>query len=301
VSVILPVYNAEKYIKSALYSLINQSYDNFEIIIIDDCSTDNSFFICLELAQSNKKIKLLQLKQNSGIVGALNYGINHAGGEYIARMDADDICFPQRLAKQVDFLECNPDIGLCGTSISVIDDNGGFLYAPDIVTDPLKLATLLKWISPIAHPTWMVRKNIFDEIGLYRELAPAEDYDFLLRVNKSEWKISNLDYIGIQYRLSTTSTASNKALFQRKAFNFAKRLNSRNLVYTRQSFLNYTNSSPLAKEMHQYSEKILAKSMGLKWKGKAIHILYLIFSIIISPVQLQFISRSIAAKIYKKF
>ena len=125
VSVIMSVYNGEKYLVQAIDSILNQTYQNFEFIIIDDCSTDNSSHILQEYAQKDSRIKIIKKEKNIGIKGFiknLNLGISIAKGKYIARMDADDISLPERFQKQVDFLENNPEITLVGAQLNLINE-----------------------------------------------------------------------------------------------------------------------------------------------------------------------------------
>ena len=125
VSVIMSVYNGEKYLVQAIDSILNQTYQNFEFIIIDDCSTDNSSHILQEYAKKDSRIKIIKKEKNIGIKGFienLNLGISIAEGKYIARMDADDISLPERFQKQVTFLENNPEIFMVGAQIDFINE-----------------------------------------------------------------------------------------------------------------------------------------------------------------------------------
>jgi glycosyltransferase involved in cell wall biosynthesis len=122
VSIIIPLYNAELFIADAIDSIINQTYTNWEGIVINDSSTDNSLRIVQSF--SDKRIKVVNQARKSGIVNALNAGIRAAGGKYIARMDADDICEPERIETQVKYMEANPEIILSGTRAAVIDSKG---------------------------------------------------------------------------------------------------------------------------------------------------------------------------------
>ena len=118
ISVILPVYNSELYIKETIDRVLNQTFSDFELLIIDDCSTDKTVSIIKEY--SDERICLIEKEKNSGLINSLNFGISLAKGEYIARMDGDDICLLERFAKQVAFLDKNPTIILCGTAYSDI-------------------------------------------------------------------------------------------------------------------------------------------------------------------------------------
>ncbi len=116
VSVIIPCYNAEKYVEQAVRSIMNQTYKNLEILITDDCSTDASFAILQKLAEEDARIKLFRNTENQKIVRTLNALVERATGKYMARMDADDISLAKRFERQAAFLEANPDIAICGTN-----------------------------------------------------------------------------------------------------------------------------------------------------------------------------------------
>jgi len=114
VSIVMSVYNAQKYLDEAIESILNQTYSNFEFIIINDGSTDKSLEIIENYAKKDSRIIVIN-RENKGLIYSLNEGIRKANGKYIARMDADDISLPQRLEKQVEFMEKNKNIGICGT------------------------------------------------------------------------------------------------------------------------------------------------------------------------------------------
>ncbi|MDD4353774.1 MAG: glycosyltransferase family A protein, partial [Candidatus Nanoarchaeia archaeon] len=124
ISVIMSAYNTERYIAEAIESILNQTFKDFEFIIIDDGSTDDSLKIIKRYVKKDRRIKLIHNKKNIGLTKSLNKGLKIAKGQYIARMDADDISLPQRFQIQYDFLEKNKDIFLIGTTAFLIDDKG---------------------------------------------------------------------------------------------------------------------------------------------------------------------------------
>ena len=160
VSVIIPCYNAEKYVEEAIRSVMTQTYSNLEIIVTDDCSSDNTLMILETLAAEDSRIKVIKNEENLKIVKSLNNMIEVAQGKYIARMDADDISLPERIEKQVSFLESNPEYGLCGTNAWHIDENGkkiGKSYLP-VTHEENKF--YLAYYSTFYHPTIMLRSCI---------------------------------------------------------------------------------------------------------------------------------------------
>ena len=228
VSVIMSVYNAEKYLDLAIESILNQSFRDFEFIIIEDCSTDGSLKILEDYAEKAPRIKLIKKEKNKGFIGFvenLNIGLKEAKGKYIARMDADDIAFPDRLQKQYDFLGKNPNIFLIGTSAELIDENGDKIkngvFNAETNINTLKNKNLIN--NNVYHPTIMFR----NEQGLfYRDkMQGCEDYDFYLRLYSSGKKISNLPDILLKYRILETSITRSgnsfiKWLFVEKALEF---------------------------------------------------------------------------------
>ena len=126
-SVIMSVYNAEKYLSQAIESILNQSFEDFEFIIIEDCSTDNSLKIIKNYVINDKRIRIIQKAKNKkmrGFIENLNIGLSEAKGKYIARMDSDDISHPDRFEKQVLFLDSHPNVFMVGSAINFIDENG---------------------------------------------------------------------------------------------------------------------------------------------------------------------------------
>ncbi len=157
VSVIMPVYNGEKYLREAIESILNQTFTDFEFIIINDASKDSTEEIIMSYADD--RIVYLKNEQNLGVAGTLNRGLEAARGEYIARIDADDIAMPERFEKQVAFMDAHPEVGVLGTDIIMFGEDfeeREFIFSHE--KEDLKAELFLK--SPIAHPTVMIRNNI---------------------------------------------------------------------------------------------------------------------------------------------
>jgi glycosyltransferase involved in cell wall biosynthesis len=161
ISVLLPCFNAELYIGEAIQSILNQTYENFELLILDDGSTDNTKSIIQSFRDS--RIILLSENENKGIVYQLNKGIENARGEYIARMDADDVSFPQRFQKQIEFLDeySNRRIDVLGTdAVSIGSTNKPIIHLNYL---PKQISFMLNFYCPILHPTVMMRRKIFQD------------------------------------------------------------------------------------------------------------------------------------------
>lgn len=164
VSVIMGIYNTAESLPASIESLINQTYTNWELIMCDDCSTDNTYEVALEYANKYDNIKVVKNEENKKLAYSLNHCLKYAQGEYIARMDADDICLPQRFEKQVKFLEDNTHLSVVGTSMTRFNENGDFADMLAI-ENPNKYN--LKNTVPYFHATIMMRKKAMDKIGGY--------------------------------------------------------------------------------------------------------------------------------------
>lgn len=218
VTVLLPVYNCEKYIYEAINSVLNQSFTNFELLIIDDCSTDATVAIVREF--TDKRICFYQKKVNSGYTDSLNFGISIAKGKYIARMDADDICLPERFAKQVEFLDKNPNIILCGTAINYIGTAEGNLFYPEKHNEIY--IHLFCFLPAFAHPTVMGKREIFEKNNYNKNFEPAEDYELWTRII-SQGEVANLNEILLKYRVHPNQVSVSKKHTQ-DVYSFKSRL-----------------------------------------------------------------------------
>ncbi|HOK51408.1 MAG TPA: glycosyltransferase, partial [Bacteroidales bacterium] len=187
VSVVMPVYNASSFIEESINSILQQTFSDFEFIIINDASTDNSRNIISSYTDS--RIRIIDNEQNLGVTRSLNKGIKLARGKYIARMDADDIALSNRFEKQVAFLESNPDYGLVGAYMQLLP-SGAVVRVP--TTDEELKATML-FHNPFVHPAMMIRKSILVQHQLtYDEsLSAAQDEDLWFRIAQY-CKIANI-------------------------------------------------------------------------------------------------------------
>jgi glycosyltransferase involved in cell wall biosynthesis len=193
VSVIMPVYNGENYLHEAITSILSQSFTDFEFVIIDDGSDDRSWEIMQSIHDS--RIRLERNEINMGLIATLNRGIKLAKGEYIARMDCDDVSLPTRLKMQAMFLDTNQDIGMVGTDFEMIASDGTPWNPPkffDVPTEPNFVEWNLYFSCCVCHASIMVRKTVYSGLGGYKDdFIHAEDYDLFLRA-VSCTKIANL-------------------------------------------------------------------------------------------------------------
>ncbi len=211
VSVIIPVYNAQKYICEALKSIINQTYSNLEVIIIDDGSTDNSLEIITKYQLEDSRVKILKNNKNMGLIYSLNKGIVNSNGKYIARMDADDISYLTRIEKQVNFMEKNTDVCMCGTECKLFLGNKKFLrknIEVEIDYEKIIASTLFK--CEFIHPSIMIRRDIINENN-YKydsDFNSVEDYELWSRILINH-KVTNIKESLLLYRVLKTSITSN--------------------------------------------------------------------------------------------
>ncbi|MFZ5437830.1 MAG: glycosyltransferase family 2 protein [Patescibacteria group bacterium] len=201
-SVVMPVYNSEKYLSEAIESILDQTFENFEFIIVDDGSTDNSLKIINQYQDS--RIKVIKHKINKGLIYSLNEGFKEASGKYIARMDADDISVKTRFVKQVKFLEKNKDIAILG---SWIKNFGNKNYVWETITNPNLIRARMLFESCLAHPSVIIRKK--DLVTNNLSYDPKYKYaeDFALWVKSAEKiKITNYPEILLHYRTHSEQT-----------------------------------------------------------------------------------------------
>jgi glycosyltransferase involved in cell wall biosynthesis len=198
VSVVMPLYNSHLYVGAAIESILGQTYENFEFIIIDDGSTDGSSAIVSRYAEKDRRITVYD-QENRGVIDALNRGCRLAQGKYIARMDSDDISNKARLSKQVVFLEDNPDFCVCGTWIKT---TGGISRVWQMPTDPEVLKANLLFGSVLAHPSVMMRRRtMVDNDIFYRHgYDTAEDFDLWIRLSHLQ-KLGVIPEILLTYRV----------------------------------------------------------------------------------------------------
>ena len=208
VSVVMPAYNAEKYIGEAIDSILDQTFTDFEFIIINDGSTDRTREIVLEY--NDPRIVLLENEKNSGIVVSLNKGLNIARGEYIARMDSDDIAVPERLQIQVKYMDRHPKIGVLGSGIKKFGDeinNEKKVFSQN----PKKLKAELLFATCIAHPTVVMRKAVLDAFLIQYEIEYSGAEDFLMWWRLSQkTQIATLPDILLNYRIHKSQITHDK-------------------------------------------------------------------------------------------
>ena len=190
VTVLMSVYNGEKYLREAIDSILNQTFKDFEFLIINDGSTDRTAEI-LE-SYNDPRIKIINNEKNMGLIRSLNKGIRMSRGGYIARMDADDVSMPERLKKEVDFMETHTDYAVVGTFVKILNKDSEVIHLIERPIGDAEVREFLKRDSCIPHGSAMIRKTCLLDVGLYdKPMARCEDYDLWLRISK-KYRLANI-------------------------------------------------------------------------------------------------------------
>lgn len=215
ISVVIPVYNNENTVYDSVSSILNQTYNKVEIIIIDDGSTDHSLAILREMQAHDSRIRLLINDTNQGLAATLNKGIRNCSGLYIARMDADDVALPERLIRQLEYLEKNPEVSIVGAWMRVFRERPGLsakLTQQDSENDPGEIWRMpehheeikakLLFENCIFHPTILVKKEVFilNDPPYNEKLSRSQDYDLWMRLIH-KFRFANLPEVLLNYRL----------------------------------------------------------------------------------------------------
>ena len=202
ISIITPVYNSEKYIAETIESVLAQTYPDWEMIVVDDCSTDSTPSILKSYSLFDPRVRLMRNPVNKGLPYSLNHAIGNAKGEFIARMDADDISLSTRFQKQIDFLNEHSEVEICGTGCIEIDRTGKEIFYKSMPCTEREIEKVIFKRSPFIHPTVMIRKSFFQEVGLYNEsYLKTQDLELWSRAYISGVKMANLpDYL-LLYRV----------------------------------------------------------------------------------------------------
>lgn len=203
ISVLMPAYNTEKYVGEAIESVLNQTFKDFEFIIIDDGSTDKTWEIIQEYAKKDNRIVALKNETNLKICKTLNRGIEIAKGKYIARMDADDWSYPDRLERQFVFMESNPNVVISGGTMEVCDESLNVLNRRRYNLTDTEIRKKLFRYSPFCHATTIMKTELVKSVqGYNSELHGAEDYDLYFRLG-SYGHFANLADVLYKMRVNT--------------------------------------------------------------------------------------------------
>lgn len=206
VSVVMAVHNGERWLAETLASLAGQTFGGFEVVVIDDGSTDGSGAILAEAAARDARYRVIA-QANRGLVASLNRGLTEARAPLVARIDADDIAEPDRFARQVAFLQAHPGVAALGSAIRIIGEDGVFVRLQSYPCGPAAVAAAMLHRCALAHPAVMMRRDAVLEIGGYREaFRHGEDYDLWLRLGEHH-ELDNLPEPLLRYRQHGSSVS----------------------------------------------------------------------------------------------
>lgn len=224
VSVVLPVRNGGEYLREAVDSILSQSFENLELLLIDDHSTDDAVS---SLDQSDLRLKILKTNGN-GVVDAFNSGLEQCRGEYVARMDADDISLPGRIRSQLEYLETHSSVDICGCCVDIFSDTGiqgglaRYQNWLNSVREPGQVRQQIFIESPLPNPGVMFCSAAIKQLGGYRNCQWPEDYDLLLRADAAGMRMGKPDPVLLRWREHESRLTHTDSLYERKNFMRAK-------------------------------------------------------------------------------
>lgn len=201
VSILMPVYNAALYLEEAIKSVLNQSFSDFELIVLNDGSTDDSLTITQQFANNDARIIIYNGEQNMGIANVLNIGLGIARGQLIARMDSDDISLPNRFSVQVQYMMEHPDVDLCSCGMKQFGESDKLMFY-DNSNEEIKFNAM--FFSPILHPTVLWRRDKMKSFSYEQEYVPAEDYRLWTKALVNNVSMVNIPDILYLYRIHVT-------------------------------------------------------------------------------------------------
>lgn len=253
VSVLMSVYNEPVCILDrAIRSILDQTYQDFEYIIILD-NPDNQEAIRLIEGYKDSRIHFYVNKVNMGLVKSLNRGISLCSGEVIVRMDADDISLPDRIENQLDFMNAKK-ADIIGTDIEVMNEE---CKQGKIIVCPRKNSTIIKALrhdNCVKHPTWMVKKSVYESLKGYRDVFSCEDFDFLLRAVMAGYRLGNAPFVGLRYRQNPYSISRKNRAYQQTVFEYLGKNYMKGEIPSEESIEAYLSSVNTQKKMNRFEK-----------------------------------------------
>jgi glycosyltransferase involved in cell wall biosynthesis len=285
------VYNVEAFIAEALESIQSQTFSDIDIVVVDDGSTDGTRRIVEKLAFTDQRIKVVGIPDNRGIPYALNLGLEFCRSPFIAKMDGDDIALSTRLEKQFQFLKNNPGIALVGCATTAINQFGHPIPGLGISRKPLtqeEISRTMLLASPCGH-SWLARREVYDTLSGYREMAFSEDYDFLLRAVSAGYLLSNLPEALMQMRNRPGNMSARLEL--RKAHHYVvglyrERLRNRKDSFSAERYKRAIRPGRVDNFLFRVATKCVHK--GLQSRNRALRYFLTMLSAILSPWQARY-------------
>lgn len=249
ISVIMSTYNESIIeIQESVNSILNQSYSNIEFIIIIDNPNNKELINCLQ-SFNDQRIRIIKNKENIGLVKSLNKAIEFSKGNFIARMDADDISELDRLECQKKYLD-KENLDLVGGNLNIINENGISISELHFPSYQFLLKKFLKWGNCIPHPTWLVRKEVYISLNGYRNVPRCEDYDFVCRTLQQKFKIGNVGKVVLKYRIRSDSISNSNKSAQYILRRFISK--NRKEYISEKKIISYLNSDHFKEEVAEY-------------------------------------------------
>lgn len=264
ISIIMSTYNESlEWLKEAINSILNQTYSEFEfIIVLDNPYNQDIEKLVKEYARQDLRIKVIKNERNIGLAESLNCALDYCNGNYIARMDADDIAYKDRLMKQLKYMEEN-DIDILGGAIQLIDEEEAVITKK--VKMPISNKEIVKRLNVsncLAHPTWMIKKEVYTTLNGYRNIHTCEDYDFLLRAKNKGYKFGNLNETILRYRMTRNSISRANALKQYYTMKYLQKHIQNIEQITKEEIEQYVNLFNTNKKSQQYSKSNALFTLG---------------------------------------
>lgn len=208
ISVIIPVYNARNFFEQAIDSIIRQTYINWELIIVDDCSTDESAEVACAYARRDSRIRVFKTDRRLPVGAVANLALKKARGQFIARMDADDVALPDRLADQLHFLQAHPQVIGVGGQCELIDEDDNVLGYRRFPVHPKEVEEMMFYNYPVQSPTFMVRASALprDFVWYEDKVESAEEHELLFKL-RQYGEIANVPEVTLQYRIHSNNTS----------------------------------------------------------------------------------------------
>lgn len=201
ISVVLSSHNGSKYLSQALESLSQQTFKNFEVILLDDASGDQTTEIMQHYVSNDPRFKLFRNRTKLGLAASLNKGISKASFDIIARFDDDDICLPERFATQLKAIE-EDEVDIVGCNAKLMDQYGSIVGRTHLPKEQADIRRKMPYFTPLVHPSVMMRRRVFSVIGGYREDLPrSQDYELWIRAMEAGFKFENLEECYLLYRI----------------------------------------------------------------------------------------------------
>lgn len=301
ISVLVTAYNVEAFIEEAVCSLLSQTLRDIEIVVVDDGSTDRTPQILKGLAQRDPRLRIVSTGKNTGIPSALNFGLSFCRSPYIARLDGDDVAVPDRLEKQLDYLERNPAVALVGSATITITEDGRKVSVSRVPVTEEEIQQTLLLASP-CYQVWLARREVYDTLSGYRHFPVVSDYDFLLRAVTAGFRLANLAEPLTRVRKRAGNTADVAALKIRKAHVYVVRLHRERLRTGRDSdsFTSETCAlelavGPIERVLHGYALKASAKAFDTN--SRVLRTLCMGFSALVSPWQALYLADRIRLRL----